>query len=351
MSAQTFQLPNLFSHCKFPLRYHLNGDNIASESDDWYRNGFPTFPPQQEARLSALLASNVAASIYDDAENQHVRAACDLMNLILLYGDFTDDLASQENQAIADAVADIFHEPSASFPGFENDSLQDIPVINLSQDFWQRCMQDAPSGFLLRFTENIVGFLTARRIQSRHRDTGFVPDLDTYITIRRDTSGLKPLIDFLEYTLQIDIPDHVINHPVLETMKDCTNDFATWSNDLYSFNKEQARDDPYNMVAILMNRYDMDLQSAVDAVGDMCVAALEEFEVLKDHLPSWEPSIDEAVSRYIQGLENWFVACLHWSFLSGRYFGKDGLRIRETHIVHILPKKKQINLTASDTSV
>jgi len=76
----------------------------------------------------------------------------------------------------------------------------------------------------------MVSFIQARELQSKHRDTGLVPELEAYLQIRRDTSGLKPLIDFLEYTLRIDFPEEVINHPVMQALKNCTNDFATWSN-------------------------------------------------------------------------------------------------------------------------
>ena len=41
-----------------------------------------------------------------------------------------------------------------------------------------------------------------------------VPDLETYIDIRRDESGCKPCYDLTEYALGIDLPDFVIEHPV-----------------------------------------------------------------------------------------------------------------------------------------
>lgn len=128
--AGTFSLPNLFSQCTYPLRYHRNGDAIAAASDDWYRSGFTHFTQEQAARLAVLLASNVSASIYDDADDRHLRASCDLMNLILLYGDFTDDIASKGNQLIADRITDIFRYPYAYHGNRKNDE----PVIKLSRE-------------------------------------------------------------------------------------------------------------------------------------------------------------------------------------------------------------------------
>jgi hypothetical protein len=43
-------------------------------------------------------------------------------------------------------------------------------------------------------------------------------------------------------------------------------------------------------------------------------------------LPSWGPEIDEQVKIYVDGLADWIVGSLHWSFDSERYFGKLGPR-------------------------
>lgn len=90
------------------------------------------------------------------------------------------------------------------------------------------------------------------------------------------------------------------------------------------------------MVIIFMKQNNMELQQAIDVVGEMCFEALENFQSHKRKLPSWGRSVDEQVARYIRGLENWLIACLHWSYMSGRYFGTSGLKIKETRIVTLL---------------
>ena len=91
-------------------------------------------------------------------------------------------------------------------------------------------MQDAKPGFQDRFRESMGLFAHARHIQASHREKQAVASLEEYIDIRRDSSGMKPLIDILEYTLQIDLPDKIINHPKMISLKECVNDFCTWSN-------------------------------------------------------------------------------------------------------------------------
>lgn len=93
------------------------------------------------------------------------------------------------------------------------------------------------------------------------------------------------------------------------------------------------------MVVILMNVEGLGLQDAVDRVGDMCCDVLTTFRDGQKDLPKWGPQIDKDVDRYVRGLESWLIACLHWSFMSGRYFGTKGLQIKKTGIVELMPSR------------
>ena len=66
--------------------------------------------------------------------------------------------------------------------------------------------------------------------QAFYRAEGIVPDLETYIEMRRETSGCKPAFDLIEYSLDLELPDDVIDHPIVMALKQGANDFVTWSN-------------------------------------------------------------------------------------------------------------------------
>lgn len=84
----------------------------------------------------------------------------------------------------------------------------------------------------------------------------------------------------------------------------------------------------------------MDLQGAVDFVGDLCRQTIEMFSENLRKVPSFgDPQIDAAVAGYVQGLQDWIVGSLHWSFCSERYFGKDGAQVKKHRVVKLLPKK------------
>jgi len=66
--------------------------------------------------------------------------------------------------------------------------------------------------------------------QADDRIKGVTNDLETYITLRRDSGGSKFCFTLIEYTARIDLPDEVILHPVIKAMEEAANDVASWSN-------------------------------------------------------------------------------------------------------------------------
>lgn len=93
------------------------------------------------------------------------------------------------------------------------------------------------------------------------------------------------------------------------------------------------------MISVVMNEYGLDLQSAVDFVGDMCKQSIDRFN--KDHLelPCWSPEIDRDVAIYVQGLADWIVGSLHWSFETKRYFSNSGREVKKSRVVQLWPRK------------
>ena len=91
------------------------------------------------------------------------------------------------------------------------------------------------------------------------------------------------------------------------------------------------------MIPVVMHQEGVDLQTAVDFVGNMCKQSIDRFNEDRARLPSWGPEIDREVSIYVDGLANWIVGSLHWSFETERYFGKSGRQVKATRTVDILP--------------
>ena len=204
-------------------------------------------------------------------------------------------------------------------------------------------------------------FFEAVKQQALDRADGIVPDLDTYIEMRRETSGCKPVFDLIEYSLDLDLPDAVVEHPVIVALNNGANDLVTWSNvsarlvaiadpdllvadkerpqDLFSYNVEQSRGDTHNMICVFMMYDGLNLQQAVDRIGELCKQTIDTFIENQARVPSWGDDIDKDVKLYVNGLQEWIVGSLHWSFMTTRYFGDDGGAVKATRIVELLSQE------------
>jgi len=162
-----------------------------------------------------------------------------------------------------------------------------------------------------------------------------------------------------------------MEHPIIRSLDDATNDLVTWSNvsvfipncpcppvlilddfqDLFSYDREQVKGDTHSMIVIMMQHHGMTLQEAVDFVGDLCKKSIDRFIEGRARLPSWGPEIDAQVQVYVQGLADWISGSLHWSFDSERYFGKKGGQIKKDRIVALAPVRVSGPVDSTGSSV
>ncbi|KAJ6537376.1 isoprenoid synthase domain-containing protein, partial [Mycena vulgaris] len=208
----------------------------------------------------------------------------------------------------------------------------------------KRIQQDSAPSVHDRFVEGFDLYLQAVNDQATHRTSGVIPTLEEYIRLRRDDCGCKICFSLIEYANDLDIPDDVMDHPVVGGFHEAANDFVAWSNgkisqpvfkEIFSYAVEKNKGVTYNMVAVVMHHNALDLPAVLEFVGEMCEQALARFASLKKELPSWGPKIDRDVARYIQGLADWISGTLYWSFETQRYFGKAVKTVKATRTVRV----------------
>ncbi|EKM75335.1 hypothetical protein AGABI1DRAFT_46681 [Agaricus bisporus var. burnettii JB137-S8] len=341
----SFILPDLVSHCKYTLTYHTDGDDVAKQSVQWLDAGCPNLSPKQRRALHGLQAGELTAFCYNTAETGRLRIVSDFMNYLFHLDNISDGMMTRETSVLANAVMNALWCPDSFTP--TEDCREELDPAKVARDFWSRCVKDCGPGAQARFKETMGSFFEAVNIEAKARVNNKIPDLECYIDVRRDTSGCKPCWALIEYALDIDLPDFVAEDSVIRSLNQYTNDLVTWSNDIFSYNVEQARGDTHNMIVILMKYHNHTLQSAMDYVGNLCSETIDNFERLKGEVPSWGPEVDDMVARYIQGLQDWIVGSLHWSFQTKRYFGDRGETVKKERFVELLPSKSPKSHTSA----
>ncbi|KAI0374636.1 terpenoid synthase [Pilatotrama ljubarskyi] len=330
-----FILPDLAGHCHFPLTYHPNGDAIAAESVRWLDQGCPELSPKARTALYGLQAGELTAYCYPYCSDERLRVVSDFMNYLFHLDNISDGMMRQGTEELSDVVMNALWFPDRYMPTGGQPSTE-ASAGKMARDYWTRCIRDAKPGPQARFKETLELFFEAVNQQARDRDAGIIPDLESYISVRRDTSGCKPVFDLIEYAMDIDLPEFVVTHPSIKALNQGANDLVT---DIFSYNVEQSRGDTHNMIAIMMNLHGLDLQGAVDFVGDLCKQTIDAFVENRQNIPSFGPELDRDVAMYVQGLQDWIVGSLHWSFKTERYFGKAGAEIKEHRVVRLLPRR------------
>ncbi|KAF9237782.1 isoprenoid synthase domain-containing protein [Melanogaster broomeanus] len=326
----SFVLPDPVTDCPYPLHINPHYHDVARASEQWLLEGARLVEPHA-TKFMGLKAGTLCAFTFPSADASHLRVCTDFMNWFFDMDDWLEEFDVDDTWGMRDCCIAAFRDPV----DFQTEKLGVKMAKSFFGRFTQTGGQDALSGLSILWSCTYAA--VAKQVDDRAN--GHIPDLESYIALRRNTSGMKPSFALVEYAARIDLSDEVQAHPVIKGMEEAANDFASWSNDIYSYNIEQSRGDPHNLIAVLMHHQGISLQAAANCAGALCKGSIQRFEENRAMLPSWGEEIDRQVAIYVEGLQDWMVGSLHWSFESERYFGKEGPQVKQTRIVKLLPKR------------
>lgn len=82
--------------------------------------------------------------------------------------------------------------------------------------FWECTIEYACEATQKRFINHFDYYVSCVVLEAEHRSRGYVPDIDSYLSTRRGTVGVR--ICFVLLELGMNIPDEAMNHPVIEEL-------------------------------------------------------------------------------------------------------------------------------------
>ncbi|KAG1852781.1 isoprenoid synthase domain-containing protein [Suillus subalutaceus] len=327
-----FIIPDFFSDFPYPMRLNPHCYPVSRASDQWLCSEGHLVEPKTTI-YTVLRAGYLASATYPDADAFHLRVCADWLGWSFIVDDWLEFERFDVNDAwgIRDSCMSAFRDPV----NFQTERYS----AKMCKSFVSRFKETSGPGCAKRFIEsNDVWFILAAK-EMDNRLKGHVNNVESYIEMRRILSGLKPSFALIEFAGQIDLPDEVVSHPVIMALEEAAIDWVAWSNDIFSYNVEQARHSTSNLVVLVMMHQGLDLQGAVDYCGRLCKTSIQRFEEHRAILPSWGEEVDKEVAIYVQGLQNWMSGSLQWSFENARYFGKDAHVVKRDRTVKLLPKR------------
>jgi terpene synthase-like protein len=186
-------------------------------------------------------------------------------------------------------------------------------------DLYTRFLAHAPEGWLQRFRSSVAMYFAANVWEATNRREGQIPDAASYCAMRRFTSAVYPCLLLIELTEHLRLPADVHDHTIVQVLAQMTNNVISWANDLVSLDKERQQGDVHNLVLILAHEQRLPLQTAVEQVVALHDAEVRAFIALTQRLPTFAPTVDADLDRYVIGMRFWMRANLDWSIAAARY--------------------------------
>ncbi len=192
-------------------------------------------------------------------------------------------------------------------------------MLQAWHDLWARIRPRVDPDWLERLTQQHDDYFLACIWEASNRESGIIPDTNTYLLKRLDSGAVYPCLTIIEFVGQLKLPEDVLCHPVVSDLSRSTNNLICWSNDIVSLEKELKNGDMHNLVIALSNEHQISLQQATDKAVVMHDTEMEHFDALVNQVPRFSTEIDIDLQTYIDGLKFWIQGNLDWSFESQRY--------------------------------
>ncbi|KAG8867912.1 hypothetical protein FRB97_002892 [Tulasnella sp. 331] len=330
-------IPDFISIAPSPLRVNPSHGSTAQVSMDWL-DSFGVHPnTKHRAAFQSMDFGMLTAMCYADANQERFRLLCDYINALFAYDDLADEGGLRKDGDGTRKAADIIMQCLRSTTTHNTP----FKIGKVFSSLWSRVLESGISqGASRRFLETTDLYLQAVHQHVVNRSNDKILDIESFIQLRRDNGALKMCFAMGEFSLGLDIPDEVLQHPLIQIMEDASNDVVVLSNDIYSYNIEQAQGDTQNIIETTMKQKACSLQEAIDFSGKLVTDRVKLFVDCKRKLPSFgSDRIDREVQQYLGICEDWMTAGFHWSLRSDRYFGKDVEEVKRTRVVKLLPKR------------
>ncbi|KAF7350097.1 Terpene cyclase [Mycena venus] len=314
MPVPVLVLPDIHERWPFPVAYNRWEDVVSGETLTWIES-LSVLSGRDMNKLRAVNFCKFASMAYAYfTDVHHFRVACDLVNLLFVLDDITDQLSAAEARFITAISLAAIRDRETPRPQGEH------PVGEMHRSFSERLHFVVNPHVLGRFIANYEKYLEAIVDEASERDHKIVhSSLDSYLTLRRATAAVTVCFDLL--LIPHDIPQDILRDPRVARVESLGLDLVCVANDILSFNAEQARGDTHNAVTVVMHQRGLSIQGAMDFVGAWYQETAQEFyTAMRDLPPCGSVTIRNRVKMYFAAIANWVTSNYEWSLGSARYF-------------------------------
>ena len=238
--GEIIRFPDLVKSIPFPIRLNPYTRFASAESDAFIIE-YGKFSEKQLNKFIGLNAGLLCGMCYAECEPEQLRVCTDFMSFLFNLDDWSDEFDTAGTKGLEEAVMNTLWHPET----YHSDAvaartakscvckfsiLSSRTLINTWRRWWIRMLKTVGPNCRRRFVDTLQLYFKAIMQQAADRAAKRVPELEAYVSLRRDTSGCKTGFALIEYAAGIDLPDEVVEHPVIQGLLDATNDSVSWAN-------------------------------------------------------------------------------------------------------------------------
>lgn len=180
-------------------------------------------------------------------------------------------------------------------------------------DIWIRVKALHPGDrWFRRFCQHMEELMQATQWEFDNRVRQQKPSVADYLHMRPLLSAMHPCIDLIEITQQACLPDEVRNHVIVQQLVSACTLATCWVNDLVSYSRELAINEPHNLVILIQHEQQVSLDEAIAQVIHLYNEEIKHFLSLEQQLPAFDKETNDKLQRFVLGLRSWVRGNLDW---------------------------------------
>lgn len=312
-------IPELY--CPFPSRVNKYVDLLEDYATQWVMRFDLVADESAYQRFLKAKFYLLIAGCYPDCELEELKIANDWLSWQMTW-DITCETSELGKQP--EKLKTLHQRFIEVLNGAELKS-DDIPRTRAFHDLRQRILQAKGARTLPYFVSAVNDYLRACMQEATNFKQSTIPDVETYIALRRLSASGDSYIELIEFIDHLTIPDFVREHNIIKELKLMTNNILAWCNDIFSAPKEIAEGDFHNLVLVLQYQQQIPLEQAFKLAAEMHDREIINLLDLEASIPSFGKEVDAEVAKYITGLHSWIRGNLDWSSTTARYHSRESL--------------------------
>lgn len=317
----SFKLPEFYS--PFPVRINPHREAVEARIHAWIVSiGLAG----SEAALQRITKSDFGGLV----ARTYLHASADDLFVIYVFNLFLFTFDDQFDDTRLGTDTAATREAMKKFRDFMQRQREGNPtpaniIEKVWQYYWVRVRELTSPAWQARFLDHMERFLLAVQWQTEVRLRDEFPDFITYIDERRDNGAVKPDLDLIELANRAEVPESFHHSRLGQILELVAVDAIDLVNDIFSYEKEIARGDLTNGVAVYQRLTKGSVQQAVDQLDEVITARTKLFQQAKQAIPAfleeagYSAQERKAIGLYIGSLEDWIGGSLAWSRTSLRY--------------------------------